>query len=103
MQVPSQRDDRHERGDQPAEAEHQLGGVALLTGQERLDEDTDDGHAQDDQHGGEQAVFDAGGGHPKGLSHRDGPSAIFGAGSGWLMVVSVWVTAGLITSRAGLG
>ena len=82
MQVPGECDDRHERGDQPAEAEHQLGGVALLTGQERLDEDTDDGHTKDDQHGGEQAVFDAGGRHPKGFSHRDGPSAIFGAGSG---------------------
>ena len=53
MKVSSECDDRHERGDQPAEAEHQLGGVALLTGQERLDEDTDDGHPEHDQHGGE--------------------------------------------------
>ena len=61
VHVPGESDDRHERGDQPAEAEHQLGGVALLTGQECLDEDTDDRHAKHDQHGGEQAVLDAGG------------------------------------------
>ena len=79
VQVPSEHDDRHERGDQPAEAEHQLGGVALLTRQERLDEDTDDGHAEHDQHGGEQAVLDAGCGHRFIVV---GPSAIRGAGSG---------------------
>ena len=63
VQVPREHDDRHERGDQPAEAEHQLGGVALLPRQERLDEDTDDRHPKHDQHGGEQAVFDARGRH----------------------------------------
>ncbi len=100
VQVPGERDDRHERGDQPAEAEHQLGGVALLRAagtprrarRRRRRRSTI-------SIGRQQAVLDAG----CGQVHRAGPSAILGAGSGWSMVVSVWLTAGLITSSAGFG
>jgi hypothetical protein len=61
LEVPGQSDDRHQRGEQPADAEHQLRGITPLARQECLDEHTGDGHPENDQHGGEQAVFDAGG------------------------------------------
>ena len=77
VQLTGQHHDRHERRHQPAQAQDHLCGVATLAGQERFDEHTGDGHTEHDQHGREQAVFDARCGH-----HRDGPSAIRGVGSG---------------------
>jgi hypothetical protein len=82
VQISGEHDHRHERRDQPAEAEDELSGVPLPAGQEGLDENTDDSHPQDDQHGGEQAVFDAGSGQPKSFGHGLCPSASLGAGSG---------------------
>ena len=82
VQISSEHDHRDKGGHQPAEAEHELSGVPLLAGQESLHEDADDGDREDDQHRGEQAVFDARSGQPKSFRHGVGPSAVLGAGSG---------------------
>jgi hypothetical protein len=71
VQVLRDHNHRDQRGGQSAEAKHELGGVAALARQKRLDEDTDDGHPEHDQHRRQQVVFDDG----CGQVHRVGPSA----------------------------
>ena len=72
MQVARENHHRHQRGGQPAEAQHELSAVPALPRQKRLDENTGDGHPEHDQHRGQQVVLDDGCGHV----HRVGPSAI---------------------------
>ena len=78
VQVARQHYHGHQGGGQTAECEDELSGVSALSRQERLDEDAGDGGPENDQHRGQQSVFDGGCWEV----HRAGPSATLGAGSG---------------------
>ncbi len=66
-----------QRDEQRGQAQRELRAVARLARQERFDEHTGDGGAEDDQHRRQLTVGDAG------RVHGRAPCATVGVGSGW--------------------
>src|SRR6185312_1700793 len=100
-------DDRDERCEQTADRHDELHEIAPGAGSERLDEHTDDGRAEDDEHRQRQAVLDRGRRNARGGDHLLVPSAAGTGCVGFGSVTPTWcmvrVTAGEITSSTGFG